>query len=464
MRKQKKSSAKTPPVGSNRSQGEREEWMRIGLVSESFAPFVPGGAEVHVVGGAEFHALELSKTLIRLGHEVFVLTIKFEDVATDETRDKIVIRRFKPLFPSRLAKTIQIDPYSLFESYKLIKEHQLDIIHAHEFMWMSLAPVLAANLLKVPVVATLHTYWPICLLNNLCYHHGHVCRGYDRQECSLCLAQRFSEIYGFRIPPALLRGIVEAVMRSRKILLKGVDEFIVPAKKAAECLTTLGVKEEKIRLIPHGISLEEFTPKVAHCTNLWKPLKISKDKKIILFVGNLIKVKGVDYLIRALPQILRRIPEAALVLVGDGPETGNLTRLVHRLKLTDEVIFAGKVEKSSLPQLYPLADVCVIPSLSEVAPYVALEAMAMKKPVVASRVGNLPELIAEKTGILVNPEDSGSLAEAVIRLLSDRELRRKMGEAGRRHVERNHTVQIMASNIVNLYTHVIEKNGKRIGA
>jgi len=435
--------------------------MKIGFVTQSFTPFLTGGIELYV-GGAELHVLELSKALVNLGHEVYVLTIRFQNLLAEEKIDEITIDRFKPLFSSRLAKTIQIDPYSLYESYKFIKKHNLDIIHVHEFIWMSLAPVFAAKLGGVPVVATLHTYWPICFLNNLCYHNGHVCECYDRKECSICLAQRFLEVYGFWIPPVILEGILKVVIRLRKILLKRVDTFIVPAKGAKECLATAGVNEERIRLIPHGISLEEFNPETTDCTNLYKNLNISKDKKLILFVGHLSKEKGVEYLIRALPEILRRIPDSVLAVVGDGPEKRSLIQSVRRLKLNDKVIFAGKVEKRFIPQIYALADICAIPSLTEIGPYVALEAMAMKKPVVASSVGNLPDLITKKTGILVNPGDSENLARAAIRLLSDKNMREKMGEAGRRLVEINHTLQGMTSNILDAYAELIEKDGKRV--
>lgn len=154
------------------------------------------------------------------------------------------------------------------------------------------------------------------------------------------------------------------------------------------------------------------------------------DAPVVLFVGRLVEKKGVRHLISAMPLVRAAVPGARLVIVGDGPERSLLEELAANLMVDDIVEFQGAVANRDLPGKFREADVFVAPSVlsregdTEGMPVVLLEAAASGVPIVASRVGGVSDLIRhEETGLLIEPEDPGEIAAAVVRLLGDAELR-----------------------------------------
>jgi glycosyltransferase involved in cell wall biosynthesis len=173
----------------------------------------------------------------------------------------------------------------------------------------------------------------------------------------------------------------------------------------------------------------------------------------------LVKRKGIKHLIEAMPKILRAVPEAILVIVGDGPERDGLEEETRELKLNGNVAFLGKVAEEELLRLYYASDAFVLPAIvdsdgnTEGLGVVLLEAMSMKKPVVASRVGGIPEaVIHNETGFLVEPGNSEELASAVTRILLDHQSSVEMGEKGRQRVEQMFDWNIIAADFSELLT------------
>jgi glycogen(starch) synthase len=158
----------------------------------------------------------------------------------------------------------------------------------------------------------------------------------------------------------------------------------------------------------------------------------SVDPPILVCLGRLVRDKGFDVAIAAMSQLRRLVPAVRLVVGGDGPEAAALQERVRELGLGDRVVFAGPVAPGDVPAFLTRASVVVMPSRAEGFGLVALEAAAVGRPVVAARVGGLPEVIeSEKTGLLVEPDQPAALAQAVFRLLSDPARLRGMGDAAR---------------------------------
>ena len=146
----------------------------------------------------------------------------------------------------------------------------------------------------------------------------------------------------------------------------------------------------------------------------------------------LIYLKGIHHLIRAFKEAALRHPTARLVIAGQGREEEKLKALARELNLQQQVIFAGHLEQSVLAAYIKASRALILPSLTEGLGRVAIEAQFLGKPVIASRVGGIPEIIADgETGLLVEPGDERSLAEAMARLLDDAALAERMGAAGR---------------------------------
>ena len=172
-------------------------------------------------------------------------------------------------------------------------------------------------------------------------------------------------------------------------------------------------------------------------------------------VGTLIPLKGIQYLLKAMPIIRQQFPEVHLEIIGEGPYRKKLEKQTKKLKLTKFVKFAGfqaDVEKS-LAKL----DLYVQPSVSESFGLAIVQAMSVGLPVVATRTGGIPELVTEgKSGILIEAGNSKAIAEAVLKLLFDHSLARKMGEMARRESTVRFNLKDMILDVENLYEEVVK--------
>jgi glycosyltransferase involved in cell wall biosynthesis len=171
---------------------------------------------------------------------------------------------------------------------------------------------------------------------------------------------------------------------------------------------------------------------------------------VIGVIGRLSTEKGQEYLIRAAGILKARYPDIKLLIVGDGAQRSYLASLAEQLNISANVTFTGIVS-----DVYPLIrrmDIIILPSLYEAFGLVLLEAMAMKKPVIATRVNGVPEIVAEgSTGLLVPPADAGALADAVIKFVDNPDLGRAMGEKGYLRFNQLFSSQQMISQVENLY-------------
>jgi len=175
----------------------------------------------------------------------------------------------------------------------------------------------------------------------------------------------------------------------------------------------------------------------------------TRGSPVILYVGRLIPAKGVDTLIRSAPHVFDVLPDAKVIVVGDGPYCEVLQSLADQLGITSRVDFAGT--QRDVSPFYRKADVAAVPSLYEPFGIVAVEAMAASLPVVASNVGGLADSVVDGvTGWLVPPGDPEALADALLRILSLPDGGANMGRAGRERVLGNYTEDKMCERISEL--------------
>ncbi len=215
-----------------------------------------------------------------------------------------------------------------------------------------------------------------------------------------------------------------------------------------------GIPDGRVMTIPTGIDLTEFDPE-RNQGNLREELGIPPGAPVYGTVAVFRRLKGHQFLLQATPEIIRSVPEAKLVLVGEGPQEKNLREMVKEEGIGGSVIMPGF--RDDVARLLNTLDVFVFPSLAEALGTAILEAMAMKKPVVGSQVGGIPEIVEEgRTGYLVDPEDPRAIAERVIHLLRNAELRRKMGLEGRKFVEAHYDARLMVQRLEKLYCELVE--------
>jgi glycosyltransferase involved in cell wall biosynthesis len=209
-------------------------------------------------------------------------------------------------------------------------------------------------------------------------------------------------------------------------------------------------------VVRSGIALRD-TPPEAETRRLRERLGISPHEPVLGIVAHVLPHKGYDDLIQALALLQEKLPRAKCLIVGRAPRARYLRKLLQRaerLSVRDRLIVVG-FQEDVVPFLHAM-DVFVLPSRTEGLPITILEAMAAGKPVVATAVGGIPEVVRDgETGLLAPPSDPGRLAEAVLRLLEAPTLAKAMGGAGRAWVERAFGLEQEAKQTCALYRQVL---------
>jgi len=213
------------------------------------------------------------------------------------------------------------------------------------------------------------------------------------------------------------------------------------------------VDKSKIRVVPNGVDIERFKPSK---TNEKIRRQIGLDSKIcVLFVGRLIPRKGLPLLFEAAKHVVEEYNQTIFLIIGDGPLKNSLKAQLQKMRLTRHFRFLGDVQEGLLPAMYNCADVFALPSLQEGQGIALLEAQATAKPVVAFNVSGVREAVLNReTGLLVKPS-SFELAEAIIKLLADCSLRKKMGIKGREFVSKSFSWDICAQRMLKVYREAV---------
>ena len=218
----------------------------------------------------------------------------------------------------------------------------------------------------------------------------------------------------------------------------------------------------KTTTIYNGIDLARFTAESqrADPQAVRREFGIPAAASLFITVAVLRELKSIQFIIQAMPAILTQQPEARYLIVGDGYYRAQLVEEVRRQGVENRVIFAGA--RKDIPALMSAADVFVLPTLTEALPTVLAEAMAARLPIVASRVGGVPEMVTDGVnGRLLEPGDPRQLAETCLELLTRPEFRAEMGGRGRSIVEQKFDVRVQAEHLRTLYQRLMEAYGKR---
>lgn len=304
-------------------------------------------------------------------------------------------------------KKFRVDVGAILRIRKIIKNRKVEVIHASSG-YTAISGVLASLFLKLPIIYTLQmpvsfSWW----------------------------TRFFFSFFGKRISQRI--AVSKAIAQSVE---QGGFSF---------------TSQKVDRVIYCGIDLQRFMP----IDNAKRSLKLRR-YPVVGAVGRLIPRKGYDYLLRAMPDIKKAYPDIKLVLAGDGEEKENLKMIANELDVQESVVFLGN--RKDIPEVMNSFDVFVLPSLSEGLGVVVLEAFAAGKPVVASKVEGIPEMVINgENGFLVPIRDSDALAERIITLLKDPLLASRMGKKGRRLVEENFDINNKIREYESLYMEVRDR-------
>jgi glycosyltransferase involved in cell wall biosynthesis len=260
-------------------------------------------------------------------------------------------------------------------------------------------------------------------------------------------------------------GLPDHVELPNRLLQPITDAFIAVAGPHAEYLARHeGCPPRKIRVIPNGVDVNKFRRR-RPSPGLRKQLDIPEGTPVVAIVAALRPEKNHELFLDAAARIRERAPETVFLVVGDGPRRPALERLAGELGLGGSVRFIGT--RSDVAEVLSVVDVLVLSSHMEANPVSILEAMAAERPVVATRVGSVPETVLDGvTGYLTDPGDAGQIADRVNELLADRGLANAMGWRGRRHVLDHWSCQQMVQGYQDLIAGIYQRkqqaaSGKR---
>lgn len=241
-----------------------------------------------------------------------------------------------------------------------------------------------------------------------------------------------------------------------RFALRRADHVTATGLRLAEAATRYAPAGKPVTVVPYGVDLEVFGPRPSTGHGPAVGGGDAGSEVVMGAVARLSKEKGLHYLLEAFAVVAGRYPGARLVLAGEGPERRRLERLAARLGLRERVRFLGEVPHEQVPQVLQGLDVFVMPSTYEGFGVAALEAEAVEVPVVASSIHGIPDVVVDgETGLLVPPRDRQALAEALLRLAGDADLRRRLGRAGRAFVAEHYSWEQNTAQMEALYEAVL---------
>ncbi|WP_287585363.1 glycosyltransferase family 4 protein [Candidatus Borrarchaeum sp.] len=368
------------------------------------------------VGGIENHVENLAKHLVKNGHEVTIFTSNTHSALQYERRNGIEIFRFDPLL------VLFKNPISLKILSKLETIKKYDVVHAHdEHGFLTNLTAFIRKICRIPLVVTCH---------------------------------------GDLVPETFFENII--ITTYEKTLLsftfKNADSIIALSNAHKISLQRFNVSAKKISVIPNAV----ISPNL----DTIKGSKFIKKhrlqgKKIILFVGQLLQRKGIQYLLKAMRNIKKHDLNSILIIIGKGPFQSELENISKKLGIEKYVRFFGFVTKDELLEAYAAATVFVLPSLAEGLPTVILEAMAFSKPVVATKIKSYPKSF-DKVLKFAPTKDFEALASEIISILKDQSLAHKLGRLGASLVEKEFSWPSVTTKTIALYRSLRYKIANRI--
>ncbi len=332
------------------------------------------------MGGAENVLLSIERLIDRSSFQLFFCLFlnpkrkqnAFTQRLTQLNRNVSFIYLDRPWF----------DFVYFFRLMKIIRDKRIDVIHSHGYM-PDFFGLVAAKLAKRPIVSTVHG-WTSSTRSVMAYEY------------------------------------------IQKKILRYFDIVIPVSQQINDDLLQSKISPSRLRKLNNIVAFDDFSDENT-VTDLKERYKIGPRTQTLGVIGRLSKEKGHIFLLQALAMIRKDFPDIRLFIIGDGDQEAKLRQFVKAEKLDHQVHFCGF--QNDVFQFYRLIDIFVLPSLTEGIPLVLLEAMYFNKPIVATDVGGVPELIKNGyNGALVRPRDSSALSEAILKLLQNRHYAKKLAE------------------------------------
>jgi glycogen synthase len=392
--------------------------MTVMMLSWEFPP--------RIIGGISPHVYFLSKSLVKQGVNVHVVTCDFPDAPTYEVVDGVEVHRIdsykspSPDFPSWI---YLMNMNMQKEAARLVKENgNIDLFHAHDWL-VADAGIGLKHVFRKPLLVTIHS------------------TEIGRREV-------------LHTPTERMIHETEAWLNYEAWRVVCCSYYMISHVKS-----TFGLPDDKLDMIPNGVDTDTYDNIKDDLTDFRAKFALPEEK-IILYVGRLVYEKGIHVLINAVSKVLSKA-NAKFIIVGSGYMKEQLITIVRGMGLEHKVLFQGFMEERDLLRLQKCADVSVVPSLFEPFGIVALEAMAAKSPAVVSDTGGMSEIVDhDVTGVKVYPNNPDSLAWGINRILLDEGYKNRIKENAYKAAQDKYGWNKIAQQTKSTYNRILGEYSK----
>lgn len=386
--------------------------MRVMILSWEYPP--------RIVGGLGRHVYHLATSLASEGIKVHVVTKDYPGAPEYEESEGVHIYRVVSYPPDITQEdwvpwTLQFNVALLEKAVAVANDlENINVIHAHDWLVAHAAASLK-HAYKIPLVATIHA-------TEYGRHQGHL--------------------------PGPMNKLIHQI--EWWLTFESVRTICCSQYMMEQITNIFELPPDKVDVIPNGIDSESFKRDVS--VDLYRKQYVKPGDKLVFFVGRLVYEKGVQTVIEAMTLIINKVPNVTFVVAGSGPHMNQLKSLVTAFNLEDKVKFTGHIDTDMLSAFYKSADLTVVPSLYEPFGMVVLESMAMGTPTIVADTGGLSEIVVhEETGLKFEPGNPESLAAAMLRILTDKDLAQRLTSDAKAYLGDRYNWDRIANTTLGVY-------------
>ena len=388
--------------------------LNVLMLSWEFPPFK--------VGGLASHVYDLSKMLVKKGYTIHIVTCSFPGAPDYELVDGVHVHRFDAYeipAPEFLQWDLNMNVLMEKKAIEIINEHDIDVIHAHDWLVAS-AAIGLKHLFRKPLIATIHS---------------------------------------------LERGRRNGLFNDGQHMIDQIENFLIQEAwhnivcsqyMQALCHFSFRFPNDKMTIIPNGVRFDDFSVKLSKGDAVKHHKKYALiEEQIVAYIGRLVPEKGVNVLLGAVKPVLEKMPNTKFVVAGEGWHRNELQRITKELNIEEKVLFTGYLPEEDFLAYFNVSDILVVPSTYEPFGIVALEGMATETPIIVSDVGGLSEIVDHQwTGMKVPADNSQALADSIIELLTNETLRTRIVSNAIDKLKHVYDWSIIADHTIKVYQNV----------
>ena len=393
--------------------------MRIGIFTDTYTPYI---------NGVTTSVLMLKKGLENKGHKVYIITVNPNTMNFSLDSTGTVLRI--PGIPTGIYDYRLTGIYPT-KAIRQIKRWHLDVIHSQTEFGVGTFARIVSKQFGIPIVHTYHTMY-----EDYVHYitHGHL----DKPS----------------------KKIVEYL--TLFYCDKTITELIVPTKKAWELFKEKYMVDRNVHIIPTGIDIDRFRLENNKGFNREKErskLNLKNEDFVVIFVGRIAEEKNIPFLLKNMKSINKKCPNAKLLIVGDGPDLEKYKKYTEKNKISDNVVFAGKVPWEDIPKYYLMSDAFVTASTSETQGLTVIEAMAASLPTVCINDESFNITVIDNlNGLIFN--DDKEYIESISKLYNDKSLLNRL-KNGALNTSNTHTIKYFAEKVLDVYEIAIKNYPKK---